>query len=84
MVCFSERDNRSLVERSLTDSVLETYTYGWPLRMVYVNFHKSICLRDFPGKGGVGGGGGGGISFVAELLRDGLEFPNAILQDSYR
>ena len=52
------------------------------LRMVYVNFHKSICLRDFSGRGGFRGSGG--VSFVAELLRDGLEFPNAILQDGSR
>ena len=38
----------------------------------------------------LGGGGSfaGGLfatkGFVAELLRDGLEFPNAILQDGYR
>ena len=29
------------------------------LRMVYVNFHKSICLRDFSGSGGGLGGRGG-------------------------
>ena len=28
--------------------------------------------------------GGGRKSFVAELLQDGLEFPNAILQDGSR
>ena len=51
------------------------------LRMVYVNFHKSICLRDFSGSGeGVVGRGG----VVAKLLRDGLEFLNGILQDEYR
>ena len=30
------------------------------LRMVYVIFHKSICHRDFTGRGGVGGCCGGG------------------------
>ena len=29
------------------------------LKMVYVNFHKSICLRDFSGRGGGLGGRGG-------------------------
>ena len=29
-------------------------------------------------------GQGGGKSFVTELLRDGLEFPNAILQEGLR
>ena len=52
------------------------------LRMVYVNFHKTNCLRDFFGRGG--GLGRRGVSFVVELLRDGLEFPNALLQDGYR
>ena len=55
------------------------------LRMVYVNFHKAICLRDFSGRGGSFAGGLFATKgFVAELLRDGLEFPNAILQDGYR
>ena len=27
------------------------------LRMVYVNFHKSFCIRDFSGRGGLGGRG---------------------------
>ena len=52
------------------------------LRMVYVIFHKSICHRDFSGRGGLGGVVGGCV--VAEHLRDGLEFSNAILQDEYR
>ena len=33
--------------------------------------------------GGPAGVGVGSKSFVAELLEDGLEFPNAILQDGY-
>ena len=53
------------------------------LRMVYVNFQKYICLSDFSGRGGAFGRKGG-VYFVVELLRDGLEFPNAILQDGYR
>ena len=44
------------------------------LRMVYVNFHKSICLRDFSGRGG-GVRGSGGVSFVAELLRYSWSIP---------
>ena len=52
------------------------------LRMVYVIFHKSIYLRDISMRRRQGGVVRG--VFVAELLRDGLDFPNAILQNEYR
>ena len=52
------------------------------LRMVYINFHKPICPRNFSKEGGVGAWQND--IFVAKLLQDGLEFPNTILQEDYK
>ena len=40
------------------------------MRMVYANFHRPIYPRKF--------------SMIAEIRRDGLDFPNAISQDRYK
>ena len=54
------------------------------LWMVYVILYKSISFRDLSGRVGFGGSCGGGGVFFAELLQNGLDFPNAIFRNKYR
>ena len=49
------------------------------LRMVYVIFHKSICHRDFSGKGGLGGVVGSCHLSFPPKFGEGISFPEGIL-----